>query len=98
MGLVTGLDILRAARDGAYGVGAFNTNDMEITQAIVEAAEETRSPVIVSLSEGALKFGGPTLVEIVSWPKAPACRWRSTSTTARATRHACARFASVSPR
>lgn len=65
MGLVTGLDILRAARDGAYGVGAFNTNDMEITQAIVEAAEETRSPVIVSLSEGALKFGGPTLVEIV---------------------------------
>lgn len=65
MGLVTGLDILRAARDGGYGVGAFNTNDMEITQAIVEAAEETRSPVIVSLSEGALKFGGPTLVEIV---------------------------------
>ena len=65
MGLVTGLDILRAARDGGYGVGAFNTNDMEITQAIVEAAEETRSPVIVSLSEGALKFGGPALVEVV---------------------------------
>ena len=65
MGLVTGLDILRAARDGGYGVGAFNTNDMQITQAIVEAAEETRSPVIVSLSEGALKFGGPALVEVV---------------------------------
>ncbi|MFO7546034.1 MAG: class II fructose-1,6-bisphosphate aldolase [Trueperaceae bacterium] len=67
MGLVTGLDILRAARDGGYGVGAFNTNDMEITQAIVEAAEETRSPVIVSLSEGALKFGGPALVEVVGF-------------------------------
>lgn len=65
MGLVTGLDILRAARKGGYGVGAFNTNDMEITQAIVEAAEETRSPVIVALSEGALKFGGPALVEVV---------------------------------
>lgn len=67
MALVTGLDILRAARDGGYGVGAFNTNDLEITQAIVEAAEETRSPVIVALSEGALKFGGPALVELVRY-------------------------------
>ncbi len=67
MALVTGLDILRAARDGGYGVGAFNTNDLEITQAIVEAAEETRSPVIVALSEGALKFGGPALVEVVRY-------------------------------
>jgi len=67
MGLVTGLEILAAARAGAYGVGAFNTNDMEITQAIVEAAEETRSPVIVSLSEGALKFGGDALVAVVQY-------------------------------
>lgn len=65
MPLVSGLDILQAARDGEYGVGAFNTNDMEITQAILGAAEATRSPVIVSLSEGALSYGGtilPTLV------------------------------------
>ena len=67
MGLVTGLEILAAARAGAYGVGAFNTNDMEITQAIIEAAEETRSPVIVSLSEGALKFGGDPLVAVVRY-------------------------------
>lgn len=67
MGLVTGLEILAAARAGGYGVGAFNTNDLEITQAIIEAAEELRSPVIVSLSEGALKFGGPGLVEIVKF-------------------------------
>ena len=52
MALYSGLEILQAARDGRYGVGAFNTNDMEITQAIVEAAVETSSPVIVSLSEG----------------------------------------------
>ncbi len=65
MALVPGLDILKAARAGGYGVGAFNTNDMEITQAILEAAEETRSPVIVSISEGALKFGGTLLVDIV---------------------------------
>ena len=65
MALVPGLDILKAARAGGYGVGAFNTNDMEITQAILEAAEETRSPVIVAISEGGLKFGGRLLVDIV---------------------------------
>lgn len=65
MALVTGLDILAAARRGGYGVGAFNTNNMEITQAILEAAEETGSPVIVALSEGALKYGGKDLVNIV---------------------------------
>lgn len=65
MALVTGMEILAAARRGGYGVGAFNTNNMEITQAILEAAEETRSPVIVALSEGALKYGGKDLVNIV---------------------------------
>mgnify|MGYP001367818033 CR=1 FL=1 len=67
MGLVTGLEILAAARAGGYGVGAFNTNDLEITQAIVEAAEEARSPVMLALSEGALKFGGPALVEVCKY-------------------------------
>src|SRR5690625_841443 len=65
MALKTGLEILAAAREGGYGVGAFNTNNMEITQAILSAAEETRSPVILSLSEGALKYGGNTLAELV---------------------------------
>ncbi len=65
MPLATGLDILQAARAGGYGVGAFNTNNMEITQAILEAAEETRSPVLLALSEGALKYGGTTLVDLV---------------------------------
>lgn len=67
MGLVTGLQILSAARAGKYGVGAFNTNNMEITQAIMEAAEETRSPVIVALSEGGLKYGGTALVAVVRY-------------------------------
>jgi len=65
MSLVTGLEILSAARAGKYGVGAFNTNNMEITQAIIEAAEETRSPVIVALSEGGLKYGGEGLMAVV---------------------------------
>ena len=46
-------------------MGAFNTNDMEITEAILEAAEEARSPVLVSLSEGAIKYGGRPLVDMV---------------------------------
>lgn len=65
MALYTGLDILSAAREGKYGVGAFNTNNMEITQAILEAAEEQRSPVLVAISEGGLKYGGKQLVDIV---------------------------------
>ncbi len=63
--LVTGLDILSEARREGYGVGAFNTNNMEITQAILEAAEERRSPVILALSEGALKYGGRELTTLV---------------------------------
>ena len=65
MPLATGLDILQAARAGGYGVGAFNTNNMEITQAILEAAEETRSPVLVAVSEGGLKYGGKPLIDMV---------------------------------
>jgi fructose-bisphosphate aldolase class II len=65
MPLKTGLEILQAARDGQYGVGAFNTNDMEITQAILGAAEDTRSPVLIAMSEGALKYGGEILPKLV---------------------------------
>jgi fructose-bisphosphate aldolase, class II len=65
MALYTGLEILQAARDGKYGVGAFNTNNMEVTQAILEAAEAHRSPVIVALSEGAIKYGGRALIDMV---------------------------------
>lgn len=67
MGLVTGLEILSAARANKYGVGAFNTNNLEITQAILEAAEEERSPVIIALSEGGLKYGGEGLVAVVRY-------------------------------
>ncbi len=66
MPLVSALDILGPARQSGYGIGAFNTNDMEITQAILEAAEETRSPVLVALSEGALRYGGDALVRLVT--------------------------------
>lgn len=63
--LVTGNDILVPARAGKYGVGAFNTNNMEITQAIIHTAEKLRSPVMVQMSEGAIKYGGQDLANIV---------------------------------
>lgn len=65
MSLHTGLEILAAARKNGYGVGAFNTNNMEITQAILEAAEEKKSPVLLALSEGAIKYGGSQLIDFV---------------------------------
>jgi fructose-bisphosphate aldolase class II len=56
--LATNKQIMTAARGGAYAVGAFNINNMEFLQAITSAAEELRSPVIIAVSEGALKYAG----------------------------------------
>lgn len=58
MPLVTLKEVLADAQKGGYAVGAFNTNNMEIVQAIVESAEEERSPVILQASQGALKYAG----------------------------------------
>lgn len=56
--LVTGKCILDKANRGGYAVGAFNVNNMEILQAVVSAAEEENSPVMVSTSEGAIAYAG----------------------------------------
>ena len=58
MPFVTLREVLTDAERGEYAVGAFNTNNMEIVQAIVEAAEEERSPVILQASQGGLKYAG----------------------------------------
>lgn len=56
--LVTGKEILQHAEEHGYAVGAFNINNMEIIQAIVGAAVETESPVILQASQGAIKYAG----------------------------------------
>jgi len=56
MPLVSMRQLLDEAAKGGYGVGAFNVNDMEQIQAIVEAARETNSPVIIQASRGARQF------------------------------------------
>lgn len=58
MGLVSIRELLAAAEKGAYAVGAFNCNNMEIVQAIIEAAEAERAPVIMQASQGAIKYAG----------------------------------------
>ncbi len=58
MVLVQGKKLLQKAKSGGYAVGAFNTNNLEVTKAIVSAAVETDAPVFLQLSGGALKYGG----------------------------------------
>jgi len=50
--------ILEKARKGKYAIGHFNINNMEIVQAIVNAADKLNSPVILATSEGAIKYAG----------------------------------------
>ncbi len=58
MPLVPSKDLLQAALDGRYAIGAFNAFNLEMVQAIVEAAEEERSPLILQVSQGAIKYAG----------------------------------------
>lgn len=56
MALVTLRQVLDKAAEGGYGVGGFNVNNMEQIQAIMEAAKETNSPVILQASRGAREY------------------------------------------
>jgi fructose-bisphosphate aldolase class II len=50
--------MLQAALEGHFAVGAFNANNMEQVQAIVQAAIEERAPVILQVSQGAIRYAG----------------------------------------
>ena len=56
MPLVTTTEMFKKAYNGGYAIGAFNVNNMEIVQAITEAAWELHSPVILQASAGARKY------------------------------------------
>lgn len=58
MNLVPMADILNKANEEGYAVGGFNINNMEFLQGIIWAAEETKSPLILQTSEGALRYIG----------------------------------------
>lgn len=56
--LLTGKELLLDAQKKNYAVGAFNVNNMEIIQAIINGAEERNSPVILQASQGGIKYAG----------------------------------------
>ena len=66
--LVSATEMLKKAKAGHYAVGQFNINDLEWTKAVLPAAEELRSPVILGVSEGAGKYmaGYRTVVGMVN--------------------------------
>ncbi|MCF7924952.1 MAG: class II fructose-1,6-bisphosphate aldolase [Candidatus Izimaplasma sp.] len=68
MGLVSAKDMLETARKEGYAVGQFNINNLEWTKAILTAAQEAKSPVILGVSEGAARYmtGFDTVVGMVN--------------------------------
>ena len=66
--LVSAKEMLTKAKAGKYAVGQFNINNLEWTKAILQTAEELKSPVILGVSEGAGKYmcGYKTVVGMVN--------------------------------
>ena len=58
MSIVTTTEMFKKAYKEGYAIGAFNVNNMEIIQGIMEAAGELRSPVILQVSNGARRYAG----------------------------------------
>lgn len=56
MPLVSSKEMFKKAYDGGYAIGAFNVNNMEIIQGVVEAAKEEKAPLILQVSSGARKY------------------------------------------
>ncbi|WP_217125129.1 class II fructose-bisphosphate aldolase [Hydrogenophilus thiooxidans] len=79
MALISLRQLLDHAAEHGYGVPAFNVNNLEQVQAIMEAAAETRSPVILQASAGARKYAGETFLAhlvtaaIEAYPDIPVC-------------------------
>ncbi|MEF3307315.1 class II fructose-1,6-bisphosphate aldolase [Paenibacillus sp. GYB004] len=62
MPLVSSTPLLQAARAGGYCIGAFNVHTLEMLQAVVEAAVETESPLIIQSTVGTVKHLGPEYI------------------------------------
>ncbi|MDR1536170.1 MAG: class II fructose-1,6-bisphosphate aldolase [Planctomycetota bacterium] len=66
LGLVNTIDLFRKAVKGGYAIPAYNFNNMEQMQAIVQACAETSSPVILQVSSGARKYANQTLLRYMA--------------------------------
>ncbi len=56
-------DLFAKALKGKYALGAFNVNNMELLQAIIEACEEERAPVMLQISKGARQYANPVYLK-----------------------------------
>ena len=63
--LATLKQVLAKANKGKYAVGAFNINNLEIIQSVVNAAAKLKSPVILQTSEGAIKYAGMKYLKVM---------------------------------
>ena len=61
MALVTSKELMLDAQKNHYAIGAFNVENMEMVQAVIAAAEELRSPVILQTTPGTLKYASPEM-------------------------------------
>src|SRR5215469_10012833 len=66
LGLVNTKEMFTKAMEGGYAIPAFNFNNMEQLQAIIQAAVETKSPVILQVSSGARKYANQTLLRYMA--------------------------------
>ena len=66
LGLVNTREMFAKAIDGGYAIPAFNFNNMEQMQAIIQAAAETKSPVILQVSKGARNYANGTLLRYMA--------------------------------
>ena len=63
MPLIGTTEMFKKAYEGHYAIGAFNINNMEIVQAVTEAAAELKSPIILQASAGARKYAKPSYLK-----------------------------------
>lgn len=79
MALISLKQLLDYAAEYQFGMPAFNVNNLEQVRAIMQAAQATRSPVILQASAGARKYAGPAFVRALilaaceEWPEIPVC-------------------------
>ena len=66
LGLVNTRDLFAKAVKGGYAIPAYNFNNLEQMQAIVQACTETKSPVILQVSAGARKYANQTLLRFLA--------------------------------
>ena len=66
LGLVNTKEMFAKAVHGGYAIPAFNFNNMEQLQAIIKAAAETKSPVILQVSKGARNYANGTLLRYMA--------------------------------